>query len=94
MEEHLSIKEISDRLQEIPGWEMSDYTSIYKEFEFKDFKDAMDFVSRVGENAAHQYHYPDILIRNNKVTLTLTTHEENALTYKDFKLAKVIEQLI
>ena len=94
MEEHLSIKEISDRLQEIPGWEMSDYTSIYKEFEFKDFKEAMDFVSRVGENAAHQYHYPDILIRNNKVTLTLTTHEENALTYKDFKLAKVIEQLI
>jgi len=94
MEEHLSIKEISDRLQEIPGWEMSDYTSIYKEFVFNDFKEAIDFVSRVGENAAHQYHYPDILIRNNKVTLTLTTHEENALTYKDFKLAKVIEQLI
>lgn len=94
MEEHLSIKQISDRLQEIPGWEMSDHTSIFKEFEFKDFKEAMDFVQKVGENAAHEFHYPDIMIKNNKVTLTLTTHEEKALTYKDFKMAKIIEQLI
>ena len=81
-------------MQEIPGWEMSDYSSIYKEFEFLSFREALDFVQKVGENAAHEYHYPDILIRNNKVTLTLTTHEENALTYKDFKLAKIIEQLV
>ena len=94
MEEHLSIKEIHDRLQEIPGWEMDDHTSIFKEFEFSNFREAMDFVSKVGENAAHEYHYPDILIRNNKVTLTLTTQDENALTYKDFKMAKIIEQLI
>ena len=94
MIEHLSIKDISDRLLEIPGWEMDDHTSIYKEFEFKNFKEAMSFVSQVGENAAHEYHYPNILIRNNKVTLTLTTHDENALTYKDFKMAKIIEQLV
>ena len=92
--EHLSIKEIHDRLQELSGWEMSDYSSIYKEFEFKDFREAMDFVQKVGDSAGHEYHYPDILIRNNKVTLTLTTPEENGLTYKDFKLAKIIEQLI
>lgn len=94
MIEHLSIKDISDRLQEIPGWEMSDYTSIYKEFEFRDFKEAMEFVQKVGENAAHEYHYPEITIRNNKVRLSLTTHDENALTYKDFKMAKIIEQLV
>ena len=92
--EHLSIKEIDERLHEIPGWEMADHTSIFKEFEFKDFKEAVEFASKVGENAAHEYHYPDILIRNNKVTLTLTTHDENALTYKDFKMAEIIEQLI
>ena len=94
MEEHLSIKNIYDRLQEIPGWEMDDHTSIYKEFEFKDFKEAMNFVSQVGENATHEYHYPDITIRNNKVRISLTTHDENALTYKDFKMAKIIEQLV
>ncbi|MEK6891836.1 MAG: 4a-hydroxytetrahydrobiopterin dehydratase [Nanoarchaeota archaeon] len=94
MEEHLSIKDIHDRLQELPGWEMDDYTSIYKEFEFKDFKEAMDFASKVGENATHEYHYPDITIRNNKVRISLTTWDENALTYKDFKMARIIEQLI
>lgn len=92
--EPLSIKEIHDRLQELSGWEMSDYSSIYKEFEFKDFREAMDFVQKVGDNTGHEHHYPDILIRNNKVTLTLTTPEEGGLTYKDFKLAKIIEQLV
>ena len=94
MVDHLSIKEIDDRLKEVPGWEMISHTEISKEFEFRDFKGAIDFVQKVGESASHEYHYPDILIRNNKVTLTLTTHDENALTYKDFKMAKIIEQLI
>ena len=92
--EHLSIKEIHERLQELQGWEMSDYTSIYKEFEFKDFKEAMDFAHKVGENAAHEYHYPEITIKNNIVRLALTTPDEHGLTYKDFKLAKIIEQLV
>ena len=94
MEDNLSIKDIHDRLQELPGWEMDDYTSIYKDFEFKDFKEAMDFAQKVGEQANHEYHYPDITIRNNKVKISLTTWEEHALTYKDFKMAKIIEQLI
>ena len=92
--ENLSIKEIHDRLQELNGWEMSDYSSIYKEFEFDNFKEAMEFAQKVGEEASHQYHYPDILIRNNKVTITLTTPEDGGLTYKDFKMAKIIEQLV
>ena len=90
---HLSIKEIHDRLQELDGWEMTG-SEIVKEFEFSNFREAMDFAHKVGENAAYEYHYPDILIRNNKVTLTLTTHDEHGLTYKDFKLAKIIEQLV
>ena len=90
----LSIKDVHDRLQELPGWEMSDHTSIYKEFEFADFKEAMNFVQKVGENVAHEYHYPEITIKNNIVRLTLTTPDEGGLTYKDFKLARIIEQLI
>lgn len=92
--EHLSIKEIHDRLVELEGWEMSDHSSIYKEFEFADFKEAMEFAQKVGEEAERQNHHPDILIKYNKVTLTLTTHDENGLTYKDFKMAKIIEQMV
>ena len=91
---HLSIKEIHDRLQELHGWEMSGYDEIYKIFEFNNFKEAMEFAQKVGEQASHEYHYPVISINNNKVTITLTTFEEGGLTYKDFKLAKIIEQLV
>jgi len=92
--EHLSIKEIHDRLQELHGWEMSGYDAIYKEFEFDNFKQAMDFVRKVGEQAEHDFHYPEITIKNNKVVITSTSPEENGLSYKDFKLAKIIEQLV
>jgi len=91
--EHLSIKEIHDRLEELKDWEMTGH-EITKEFNFKNFKEAMEFVQKVGEEAEREHHHPDIFIRYNKVTITLTTHSANGLTYKDFKLAKVIEQLV
>ena len=48
---------------------------------------------KTGEEAERQKHFPDITIRQNKVTITLTTPEANGLTYEDFKLAKIFEQL-
>jgi 4a-hydroxytetrahydrobiopterin dehydratase len=33
-------------------------------------------------------HHPDIDIRWNRVTLTLTTHSEGGLTAKDFAMAR------
>ena len=91
--EYLSIKEIHDRLVELDGWELIGH-EITKEFHFNDFKEAMEFVQHVGEEAERKHHHPDIFIRYNKVTLTLTTHDANGLTHEDFKLAKIIEQLV
>ena len=91
--EHLSIKEIYDRLQELNGWDMHGF-EITKEFEFNEFKEAVDFVHKVGEEAERQQHHPDIKINNKKVSITLTTHDAGGLTYKDFKMAKVIEQMV
>ena len=91
--EHLSIKEIHERLEELKGWEMLG-NEITKEFNLKDFKEAMEFVNKVGEEAERENHHPDILIKYNRVIITLTTHSANGLTYKDFKLAKIIEQLV
>lgn len=91
--EHLSIKEIHDRLEELKDWELIGH-EITKEFHFNDFKEAMEFVQKVGEEAEREKHFPDISVRNNKVTITLTTYDAAGLTYKDFKMARVIEQLI
>ena len=91
--EHLSIKEIHERLEELKDWDLIGH-GITKEFHLKDFKEAMEFVKQVGEEAEREHHHPDITIKNSIVTITLTTNEANGLTYKDFKLAKIIEQLV
>ena len=87
--EHLSIKEIHERLEELKGWELIG-NEITKEFHFNSFKDAMEFVNKIAEEAERVDHHPDILISYNKVTITLTTHSAGGLTYNDFKLAKII----
>lgn len=91
--EHLSIKEIHERLEELKGWEMIGQ-EITKEFLFNDFRQAMEFTQKVAEESEREKHHPDIFIKYNKVAITLTTHSAGGLTYKDFKLAKIIEQLI
>ena len=91
--EHLSIKEIHDRLEELEGWEMHG-SEIVKDFEFEDSKKAIEFANKVAEEAERQQHHPGINIRYNKVMITLTTHDANGLTHMDFKLARVIEQMV
>lgn len=91
--EHLSIKEIYDRLEELNGWELIG-NEITKEFHFNSFREAMEFVQKIGEEAEREQHHPDIFIRYNRVAITLTTHSAGGLTYKDFKLARIVEQLV
>lgn len=51
------------------------------------FTEALEYVLEVGRLAEEADHHPDIDIRWNKVTLTLTTHSEGGLTRKDFSMA-------
>ena len=61
--------------------------SIQKTFQFKNFLEAMKFVNRVAEQAETDQHHPDILVRWNKVTLSLSTHDAGGISGKDFELA-------
>ena len=90
---HLSIKEIYDRLEELTGWELIG-NGIMKEFNFDSHKQAMEFAQKIGEEAQKLNHYPDISIRNNKVNVSLTTQEADGLTHDDFKMARIIEQMV
>ncbi len=80
-------------LRETPRWALKDKT-IEREFQFKDFRKAMEFVNKVAEIAQQQDHHPDILIRYNRVTLTLSTHRVGGLSPKDFVLAAKIDLAI
>ena len=67
---------------------------IRKKFELKDFVRAMGFVNSVALLAEKANHHPDIDIRWNAVTLTLSTHSAGGLTEKDFVLARKIDALV
>jgi 4a-hydroxytetrahydrobiopterin dehydratase len=88
----LSDTEVKDALAGAPGWELAG-VEIVKQYQFKDFVEAMAFVNRVAEAAEAANHHPDIDIRWNKVRLALSTHSQGGLTANDFALAGQIEDL-
>ena len=80
---------IISALASVPDWKLQDAT-IARTFQFKDFPAAIKFVDAVAVLAEEAWHHPDIDIRWNKVTLTLTTHDAGGLTEKDFALALAV----
>jgi len=88
----LADAEVQSRLKELNGWSRSG-NEILKLFELSDFVHAMGFVNSVALLAERLNHHPDINIRWNKVTLTLSTHSTGGLTQRDFALAKLIDAL-
>ena len=67
--------------------------AIEKNYQFKNFSQALAFIVRVGLLAEKANHHPEIFNIYNKVQIRLTTHDSNGVTNKDFELAKRIEEL-
>jgi 4a-hydroxytetrahydrobiopterin dehydratase len=68
--------------------------SLVRDYEFKDFAEAMAFVNRVADAAEEANHHPDILVHGwNHVRLTLTTHSAGGLTDNDRAMAERIDGL-
>lgn len=77
-----------DYSDEVSGWALDkDAKKISKEFKFKDFIGAINFVERVADLAEMEGHHPDIHVYYNKVVLELSTHTIGGLSENDFILA-------
>jgi len=76
------------------GWQVVAERQLEKGYQFKDFREALDFTNRVGELAEAQGHHPDIYLAWGKVKLTIWTHKINALTESDFVLAAKADRLM
>ena len=88
----LAPAQIKTALPAVPDWKQRGPT-ITCTRQFKDFAAAMKFVNAVARLAERNQHHPDIDIRWNKVTLTLSTHDAGGLTEKDFDLAGKCDRL-
>lgn len=84
--------QIEATLPTVPDWKQAG-DAIARTYQFKDFPAAIKFVNAIADLAEQAWHHPDIDIRWNKVTLTLTTHDQSGLTEKDFDLARKFDGL-
>jgi len=87
-----SAARIKTALAAVPDWRQRG-AAITRTFQFKDFLAAIKFVDAVAELAEQAWHHPDIDIRWNKITLTLSTHDAGGLTKKDFVLARKFDDV-
>jgi 4a-hydroxytetrahydrobiopterin dehydratase len=89
----LGAEEIQKLLGQLAGWEVIDEHHLRKQYKFKNFREALDFVNRVGELAEDQGHHPDICFGWGQAEITIWTHKINGLTESDFVLAAKIDKL-
>ena len=84
--------EIQELLKELSGWEVVEEHHLRKIFEFKNFREALRFVNRIGELAEEQGHHPDISFGWGRAEVSIWTHKIDGHTESDFILAAKIDK--
>ncbi|MBL4662468.1 MAG: 4a-hydroxytetrahydrobiopterin dehydratase [Flavobacteriaceae bacterium] len=85
--------QILSGLKELDGWEYEE-NAIHTSFEFDDFKDAFSVMTRIAFEAERLNHHPDWCNVYNILQISLSTHDADGVTAKDFELAKIIDELV
>ena len=88
--EKLNNASIQSWLKSRKGWKRKS-NALTKEFHFSSFRDSVVFVNRVATLADTADHHPDIDVRFDRVTLTLSTHSAGGITQKDLTLAEQVD---
>lgn len=92
--ESLSDNQIRNYIRDLEDWNFGK-DKISKKFEFRDFKDALAFIVKVGIEAEKLNHHPEIKNLYNQVTIALQTHDVgNKVSIKDIDLARNIEKIV
>jgi len=87
-------KQISDNLSKLNNWSVNDEQKmIYKKFNFKTFKQALNFTNKVGEIADLEGHHPDISLGWGYSLVMLHTHAIQGLSINDFIIAAKIDEI-
>jgi len=90
----LQSEAIAELRRHVPEWKVVRLHHLYRAFRFPDFRQALEFVNRVGAVAEEQGHHPDILLGWGKAEITLWTHTVDGLTESDFILAAKIDRAV
>ena len=91
---NLNLEEIKDKIKEINILWALEGKLIRREIVFKDFVEAFSFMTAVAIIAEKSGHHPNWENVYNKVIISLSTHDADGLTEKDFQLAKGIDEIV
>ena len=87
-------KQITDNLSKLNSWSVNDEQKmIYKKFNFKTFKQALNFTNKVGQIADLEGHHPDISLGWGYSLIMLHTHAIQGLSINDFIIAAKIDEI-
>ena len=86
-------EELESLHRQLTGWQVVEAHHLRREFRFKNFREALAFVNRVGEVAEEQGHHPNISFTWGWAELEIFTHAIDGLTESDFILAAKVDQL-
>lgn len=89
----LTDNELKVRLAKLPHWTRTG-EKITRTIKCKGFPGAVALVQKLVEPAEAMNHHPDVEVRYDKVTITLTTHDQRGLTDLDLVLAEKIDALV
>lgn len=93
----VSDEELAQLIKEIPDWApvvVDGVMQLQRQYDFKNFKQALAFTNVLGELAEAEFHHPGILTEWGKVTVTWWTHAIGGLHRNDFIMAAKTDALL
>jgi 4a-hydroxytetrahydrobiopterin dehydratase len=81
-------------LKEHPQWLYHyEVQRLQRRFVFKTYPLALSFVAQLGLLAEEVAHHPDLYVTYRSVTVHLTTHDANGVSYRDTQFALLCDKL-
>ncbi len=89
----VSSKRAGELLAELgDDWKLDAEGHLSRQYEFKNFVDALAFANRVGEIAEQQAHHPNLFVAWGKCRVDIWTHKIDGLTESDFFFAAKVSR--
>ena len=85
--------EVSALSARVPEWEVVEGHHLRRRYSFRNFRDALSFVNRVGAVAEEQGHHPEIGFGWGYAEIRVWTHAIDGLSENDFVLAAKVDAL-
>ena len=90
-------EEMDELVPQIPDWHIIEEEGtqrLVRTFKFQNFREALSFTSKVGEQAEAEGHHPTIVTEWGKVTVTWWSRKIKGLHVSDFIMAAKTDSIV